>query len=80
MKQPGCNHQSKKCTCYDFTDPKWKRILQQSRDNDGMTLQEIGDIMGTTRMAICTQEKRLLKKMKDLLKARGLDEETIKLD
>ncbi len=33
-----------------------------------MSLQEIGDIMGVTRMRICQMEKKIIQKLTDILK------------
>ena len=35
-----------------------------------MTLQEIGDIFGVTRMRICQLEKRILQKMENIISGR----------
>jgi DNA-binding transcriptional MerR regulator len=77
MKQTGCNHKSIKCRCYDFDDPKWNEALRKAWENNGMTLEEIGSVMGVTRMAVCTQEKRLLAKVRDILERRNITKNDI---
>ena len=72
MSVRGCNHVSSHCRCYDFEDPKWNEALRTSWENNGMTLEEIGKVMGTTRMAVCTQEKRILAKLRNILEDRNI--------
>lgn len=40
-----------------------------SAESGPMTLQEIGDIFGITRMRVCQLEKRIISKIKDLTSA-----------
>jgi hypothetical protein len=67
MKVRGCNHKSIKCRCYDLDEPKWNEAKVVAKEKGGMTLEEIGNVMGTTRMAVCLQEKRILAKLRTIL-------------
>lgn len=72
-----CNHKQSSCKCYDFTDPRWKDMLQEAAGEEGWTLERIGEVMGTSRMGICSQEKRILDKVRKALKKRNITENDI---
>lgn len=70
-----CNHASVNCRCnvmYDFSNKsKWKPILDKSVAQEGMTLEEIGETLGISRMAVCKQVHRTLAKIKLILEENG---------
>ena len=67
-------HESKKINCENKKCRQW--INCKSHNNctiiasksGPMSLQEIGDIMGVTRMRICQMEKRIIQKISDIIK------------
>lgn len=76
-KKP-CNHKRKDtCKCYDFDDPRWQELLKQAAMVGGWTLEQIGDVMGTSRMGICTSEKRILAKVEKHLRDRNITDKDV---
>jgi Zn-finger protein len=67
-------HETNKIACQN----KSCRLWMNHKDGQNCTiisskkgpfsLQEIGDIMGVTRMRICQMEKRIIQKLSDLIK------------
>jgi len=67
-------HESQKIDCQNKSCRQWLKCgsfqnctLIASRQGP-MSLQEIGDIMGVTRMRICQMEKRIVQKISDFIK------------
>lgn len=67
-------HQSKKIDCQNKKCRQWincenfQNCTLIASKNGPMSLQEIGDIMGVTRMRICQMEKRIVQKISDIIK------------
>jgi len=59
-----CNVDCEKIDCRYWIDHTQSKNCTLIASRDGpMTLQQIGDIFGVTRMRICQLEKRILKKI-----------------
>ena len=67
-----CNHRSKKCVCFDLSDSKWQVALEDAAFEGGYTLQQIGDLFGFSRMAICKAEHVALDKVRNILANRRI--------
>ena len=67
-----CNHKASSCKCYNFEDPRWNELLHEAAGDEGWTLERIGEVMGSSRMSICTQEKRILDKVRKALKNKNI--------
>jgi hypothetical protein len=67
-------HESKKIDCQNKTCRQWikcdnfQNCTLIASKGGPMSLQEIGDIMGVTRMRICQMEKRIVQKISDIIK------------
>jgi hypothetical protein len=51
---------------YFIDNKKYKNCTIVAAKEGPMTLQEIGDIFGVTRMRICQLEKKILKKISNI--------------
>ncbi len=64
-------HEKRSLACQKSTCRQWMDsacnmncvIIAANRNDEGMTLQQIGDIFGITRMRICQLEKASLQKL-----------------
>ena len=67
-------HHSKKIGCQNKSCRQWikcdnfQNCTLVASKSGPMSLQEIGDIMGVTRMRICQMEKRIIQKISDIIK------------
>lgn len=67
-------HENKKIACQNKACRQWIKCSESQNctiiasKKGPMSLQEIGDIMGVTRMRICQMEKRIVQKISDLIK------------
>lgn len=67
-------HDSSKIDCQNKSCRQWINCKQYQNctivasKSGPMSLQEIGDIMGVTRMRICQMEKRIVQKISDFIK------------
>jgi DNA-directed RNA polymerase specialized sigma subunit len=67
-------HNSHKIDCQNKQCRQWINCKESQNctiiaaKKGPMSLQEIGDIMGVTRMRICQMEKRIIQKISDIIK------------
>ena len=67
-------HDSGKIDCQNKSCRQWINCKQHQNctliasKSGPMSLQEIGDIMGVTRMRSCQMEKRIVQKISDFIK------------
>lgn len=73
MLDEKCYHR-KNCKCFE-RDEWWEQWLRESREEEGMTLERMGEIMGTTRMAQCLNVKRATEKFRKIFASKyGIDD------
>jgi hypothetical protein len=69
MLDTKCTHR-KKCKCFD--DRKyWNQFVDEAGNEEGLTLERMGQIFGTTRMAQCKGVQTAMLKLRGLLDERG---------
>jgi hypothetical protein len=69
MLNPSCSHR-KNCRCFDDRN-YWRQFVEEAYEEDGLTLERMGEILGTTRMGQCQNVKHALIKVRGLLDERG---------
>jgi hypothetical protein len=69
-----CSHRTKRCEC--FNDRKyWGQFVEEAGREEGLTLERMGEIFGTTRMGQSINVRNYMLKVRGIIDSMGYKRE-----